>query len=275
MPQTVDDNLAIDLGVLSAEPAEEYHAKAGEYLSSSMLRNFLVSPDYFRRKELGQTKETESSGLLLGTATHVRILEGKDAYQTQFAIGGPINPRTDKPFGMNTQAWARWAAEQGRPVLSEDMADKVETMTRSVSLNEEAVELLLWGRSEGVARAQYHGMPCQIRIDWLHPEHGIVDLKTTGGSLNRLHYLIREYGYLQQLAFYQSVLAEVIGEHVPAHLVIVEANEPHRCQVVSFGPESMDRARRRNEAAMDRVQECRKTNVWPTALEPRVILDFP
>lgn len=275
MPQTVTNDMMIDLSVLAAEPAEEYHTKAGEYLSSSMLRSFLVSPDYYRRKELGQVKQSDSSGLLLGTAAHVRILEGKDAYKTQFAFAGPINPTTGKPFGDKTKTWARWAAEQGKPILSERMIDQVEAMARSVSLNDEAVDLLLWGRAEGVVRAEYHGMPCQIRIDWLHPEHGIVDLKTTGSSVDRLRYLIREYGYLQQLAFYQSVLAEVVGEYVPTHLVIVEANEPHRCQVASFGPESMERARRRNEAAIDRLRECRKTNKWPSALEPLVILDFP
>ncbi len=42
MPQSEDDNLTIDLGVLSAEPAEEYHAKAGEYLSSHQLLDFLA-----------------------------------------------------------------------------------------------------------------------------------------------------------------------------------------------------------------------------------------
>lgn len=44
MPQTTNDNPVIDLGVLSAEPAEEYHAKAGEYLSSHHLLDFMACP---------------------------------------------------------------------------------------------------------------------------------------------------------------------------------------------------------------------------------------
>ncbi|NLE57458.1 MAG: hypothetical protein GX616_03800, partial [Planctomycetes bacterium] len=120
MPQTADDNLVIDLGVLSAEPADEYHAKAGEYLSSHQLLDFMACPWLYRKKQLGLIVDTDSPALLLGRATHVRILEGRDAYETQFAIGGPINPRTGKPFGSTTKAFAEWAEAQGKPVLSHD-----------------------------------------------------------------------------------------------------------------------------------------------------------
>jgi hypothetical protein len=42
MPQNDERDLVIDLGVLSAEPADEYHAKAGEYLSSHQLLDFMA-----------------------------------------------------------------------------------------------------------------------------------------------------------------------------------------------------------------------------------------
>jgi len=40
----MDDTLCIDLNVLAAEPADEYHAKAGEYLSSHQLLDFIRCP---------------------------------------------------------------------------------------------------------------------------------------------------------------------------------------------------------------------------------------
>ncbi len=267
--------LNIDLTILEAEPAEQYHAKAGEYLSSSMLKDFMKSPDYFHRKEQGMVAESETAGLLLGTVAHARILEGKAAYESQFAFIGPVNPNTSKPYGTNTKAWAQWAAAQGKPVVSATMMGQVEAMARGVSINADAVELLLWGRSEGVARATYHGMPCQIRIDWLHPACGIVDLKTTGRPIEGIAHRIREYRYHNQLAFYQAVLAEVVGEPVPVHLVVVEANEPHRCQVIGLTAETLERARRRNEAAMDQIRECRRTDHWPSVHENVRVLDVP
>ena len=268
-------DLTIDLNILDVEPAEEYHAKAGEYLSSSMLKDFMNSPDYFRRKELGMVRKTESAAALLGTAAHTRILEGKESYESQFAFIGPVNPKTDRPYGINTKAWSQWAASQGKPVLSAAMMDQVEAMARAVSINDDALELLLWGRSEGVARAAYHGAPCQIRIDWLHPEHGIVDLKTTGRRIEGIAHQIREYRYHNQLAFYQSVLAEVIGELAPVHMVAVESNEPHRCQVIELTSETLDRARRRNEKAMDQIRECRRTDHWPSVHEEVRVLEIP
>lgn len=265
----------LDISILEAEPAQQYHAKAGEYFSSSLLKDFMKSPDYFHRKEQGMVGESETASLLLGTAAHTWILEGKAAYESQFAFTGPINPNTNKPYGTNTKAWAQWAAAQGKPVLSATMMGQVEAMARGVSINEDAVELLLWGRSEGVARATYHGMPCQIRIDWLHPAYGIVDLKTTGRPIEGIAHQVREYRYHNQLAFYQAVLAEVVGELVPIHLVVVEANEPHRCQVIELTPNTLERARRRNEDAMDRIRECRRIDHWPSVGENVRVLDIP
>ena len=107
MPQNDGCELTIDLGVLSAEPAEEYHAKAGEYLSSHQLLDFMACPWLYRKKQLGLIKDEDTPALLIGRATHCRILEGRDAYEAQFAIGGPVNPRTDKPFGKDTSGSAR------------------------------------------------------------------------------------------------------------------------------------------------------------------------
>ncbi|MFW5732358.1 MAG: hypothetical protein ACOCZU_04020, partial [Planctomycetota bacterium] len=113
MPQTANDNLVIDLGVLSAEPAHEYHAKAGEYLGSHALIDYIECPWLYRRKQLGLIVDQDTPALLVGRATHVRILEGRDAYESRFALGGPINPRTQKPFGSTTKAFAEWAEAQG------------------------------------------------------------------------------------------------------------------------------------------------------------------
>jgi len=41
-----------------------------------------------------------------------------------------------------------------------------------VAWNLKAVDLLLDGQAEGVVRVEYCGVPCQVRIDWLHPLRG-------------------------------------------------------------------------------------------------------
>jgi len=169
----MDDTLYINLNVLTCEPAEEYHAQAGEYLSSHHLLDFIKCPWLHRKKTLGLIEDKDSPAYLVGRAAHVRILEGRDAYEAGFALGGPINPKTGKPFGSTTKTFAEWAIAQGKPVLSHEQVELIEQMASGVAMNSEAVDLLLYGRSEGVVRAEYCGAACQARIDWLHPHCGI------------------------------------------------------------------------------------------------------
>jgi len=83
-----------------------------------------------------------------------------------------------QPFGATTKAWGEWAATVGKPVLSDSQFEMVERMNESVAMHQSAVDLLQYGIAESVVRAEYCGLPCQIRIDWLEPVQGIVDLKT-------------------------------------------------------------------------------------------------
>jgi hypothetical protein len=203
----------------------------------------------------------------MGRAAPVRVLEGRDAYTEAFAIGGPINPQTGKPYGATTQAFRAWADAQGKPVLSHEQAELIEQMAAGVVMNDLAVELLLHGRSEGVVRVKYCNTPCQIRVDWLHPHRGIVDFKTCD-DLSWFEADAKRYGYHKQMAFYRAVLAEALdGLEVPVHLVAIEKKEPFRCGVWCVSDETLAFARRENEAAIRRFLNCRKQDHWPTGYE--------
>lgn len=267
-----DNDLFIDLGVLKAEPAEEYHAKAGEYLSSHQLLDFMNCPWLYRKKRLGLIADADTPALLVGRATHTRILEGRDAYESQFAIGGPINPKTNKPFGSATKAFAEWAEAQGKPVLSHENVALIEQMASGVAMNSEAVDLLLYGRSEGVVRATYCDAPCQIRIDWLHPHRGIVDLKTTA-DLTWFENEVKRRRYHNQLAFYQAVLAQVTEQVVPVYLIAIEKAEPFRCGVWRVSDNTLAIARQENEAAIRRLKRAWEIDAFPTGYEEIRVLD--
>jgi len=265
--------LNIDLDILEVEPAEQYHAKADRFLSSHQLLDFIKCPWLHRKKAIGLIADEDSPSYLLGRAAHVRILEGRDAYETIFALGGPINPKTGKPFGSATKAFGDWAAVQGKPVLSHEHVDLIEQMASGVAMNNEAVDLLLYGRSEGVLRADYCGTPCQIRIDWLHPHRGVVDLKTCD-DLTWFEADARRYGYHRQMAFYQAVLAQAVeGLLVPVYLVAIEKKEPFRCGVWRVSDDTLTIARRENEAAIRRLLACRQSDQWPTGYEEVRVLD--
>jgi len=268
------DDLQIDLNILAAESAEGYHAKAADFLSSHQLMDFMKCPWLHCKKRLGLIEDKDSPAYLVGRAAHSRILEGRDVYEASFALGGPINPKTDKPYGANTKAFAEWREMQGKPVLSHDQIELIEQMASGVAMNSEAVDLLLYGRSEGVVRAEYCGTPCQIRIDWVHPHRGIVDFKTCD-DLTWFEADARRFGYHRQVAFYRVVLAQPLdGLLVPVYLIAVEKKEPFRCGVWRVGDDTLAIAQQENEAAIRRLVACRERDYWPTGYEEVRMLDI-
>jgi len=281
MPQTAIDThlnlpseLHIDLSVLSVEPADAYHARAGEYLSSHQLLDFMACPKLYQKKRLGLIEEADSAAFLLGEATHCRILEGRDAFESRFAVGGPINPQKNKPYGKDTKAFRDWAKGQSKSGIHYDDLPLIENLASGVAAHEDAAELLLHGRSEGVVRTDYCDTPCQIRIDWLHPNQGIVDLKTTA-DLDRFAYDAVKLRYNHQLAFYQAVLAQVIDQFVPVYLIAVEKKEPFRCGVWRVSDQSLADARSANEQAIHRLRRAWELDEFPTGYEVVRVLEFP
>ena len=75
------------------------------------------------------------------------------------------------------------------------------------------------------------------------------------------------------MAFYQGVLAEVIGHYVPAYLIAVEKKPVFRCGVWRITDDSLAIARGENEAAIRRLHSCRETDRWPTGYEGIRMLD--
>ena len=260
--------------VLTREPADVYHARSAEHVTSHRLADFRRCPLLFRKKEQGLIPERDSTAYLIGRAAHVHILEGRERYEAEFAVGGPINPRTGQPFGSNTKAFAEWAEGIGKPVLSDDQAALIEQMAASVEGHTFARELLAVGVAEGVIRCEYAAHRCQSRLDWVNPTPGlgIVDLKTTD-SLDGFELDIDAFGYVEQMAFYRALAAEVSGFHLHVHLIAVEKREPFRCGVWQIAPRALDAAQDVNELAMRELTRCRETGVWPTRFESLRLYD--
>lgn len=267
MSTTVSDD------VIQTEPAELYHARRDEYLSSHQLAEFRKSPLLYYRRKNGFAPEEDRPAYLVGRAAHTLILEGLDRFDAEYAVGGPINPKTGSPYGSGTKAWSEWAESQGKPVLTAEQFDVIARMNQSVRAHAGATALLADGVPEGVVRADYCGMSCQIRMDWFDPHQGIVDLKTCD-DLTWFEADARRYGYAYQLAFYRAVLARRIGLPMPVYLIAVEKKEPYRTGVWVLDPQVLANAQRENEAAIARLRRCLDTDKWPTGYEDTRLFDF-
>lgn len=257
---------------LIREPADVYHAKSRDFLTAHGLAEFRRCPLLYRKKELGLVPERDTTAYLIGRAAHALILEGRERYQREFAVGGPINPRTGQPFGSNTKAFAEWAEKQNKSVLSDSQAALVEQMAAAVKGHAVAIGLLADGVAEGVVRGTYAHFQCQARIDWVNPASGIVDLKTTD-DLDSFDFAIRALGYIHQAAFYRALVAALSGEVLPVHIVAVEKREPFRCGVWQVAPPVLDEASRQNEEAMHELRRCRSSGAWFTRFETLHVID--
>lgn len=258
---------------LEHEPAESYHAKAKEFLSSHALANFRRCPLLYHKQKTGLIADEDRPAYLVGRAAHTLILEGRERYEDEFAVGGPVNPKTGEVYGSRTKAFAEWAASQGKPVLTDDQATLVEQMHAGVASHELAMQLLSLGQAEGVVRAEYCGVPCQIRMDWFNPDLGLVDLKTCD-DLQWFEADARRYGYAHQLAFYRSVLRQATPLFVSVYLIAIEKREPFRCGVWRMGDDVLGIAKQENEQAIERLKQCRQRDEWPTNYEEMRSFDY-
>lgn len=257
------------------EPADDYHARSrsGEFMSSHLLADFRESPALYRKKIQGKIEEPESAAFTIGRAAHSLILEGRSAFDREYLVAdGPINPKTGDPFGSKTKAFTEWAAQQEREVISGKDFNFILKLQTGVWLHPTASELLTEGIAEGVVRADYCGVPCQIRMDFFSPKFGLVDLKTCD-SLRWFESDCRRYGYIFQLAFYRAVIRKVLGRDVPVHIIAIEKNEPFSAGVWKLTSEVLDLAELSNKAALERFRACCATGAWPTGYEDIRIID--
>jgi len=253
-------NLMID------EPDDLYHSKSKDNLSSHALLDFRKGPIIYRQKKLGIIPAFDSAAFSLGRACHTMILEGPDVFDDRYAVGGPINPATEKPYGVLTNKYKEWAKEQAKPVVSFGDLATIKNMFAGFLQNAEAANLVSDGRAEGVIRVMVGGFQCQIRVDWLNIYHGIVDLKTTR-SLDTFIEDAIEFGYIFQLAFYHEIIFQLTGLMLPVYMVAVEKKAPFRCGVYKIDPREILQATNELRESMARLRLSIETDIWPTGFE--------
>lgn len=255
------------------ESEQAYDLQRRNFLTSHALADFRACPLLYRQKQIGLVPHEDSDAFLVGRALHTLALQGRSVYDATYAIGGPINERTGRPFGRDTKAFAEWALGCGKPVLSIDQADLVEQMAKSVREHPLASDLLRDGVAEAVARAEYCGMACQARVDWLATDGRLCDLKSAD-SLTFFEHDARRYNYVYQMAFYRALLREVGIPVASVMLIAVEKNPPYRCGVWRVDDQTLDMAARENVASINRLAVCREQDSWPTLFEALRHIDY-
>ena len=263
--------------------SDEYHAatKRNEYTTSHRLNLFRKCPALYKKTIDGDIVDGETEAFMLGRATHTLVLECKEnneKFDSEFIVSdGPINPKTDKPYGKATKAYQEWDAEQLKPVIGWDDFALMANMRDAIHAHPVAKDLLASGIAEGTIRTEWNGEPVQARLDWYnHEQNYVVDLKTCN-DIDRFRFDIRDFGYIEQMAFYAECVRLVSGSTPVCWLVAVEKKEPYRVAVVHIGASTIDDAihghmggetwRDDADAMLLELRKCRETGEWPTRYE--------
>ena len=160
------------------EPAEKYNSLRATHLTSHGLMDYMRCPKTHKLKTSGQLPFKTSKSYEIGTAAHVLILEGREAFDARYFVidhaQEPVNDKTGKPYGPTAKAYTEWldSAKGERIALSATDGAMIEAMAESVRLHNRAAALLEEGHAEGTLRTVMQGVKVQTRMDWFNPDAG-------------------------------------------------------------------------------------------------------
>lgn len=281
---------------------EQYHhgEEERQYLSSSLLKKYLISPKA-AKFALDNPTEEKSDALRFGSLFHDLMACSAEHYDNGTAaiaewlrgiavFTPPKNEKTGQPYGTTTKAYkeayeAFLQANECKTIASQDEVDTVLKMNQSLLIDcgatsEQVCKLLKWAKATEVSYfyETEDGIKLKVRPDLLTRDK-LVDWKTC--SLDSLdeesiaRQIIR-YRYDVSLAMYRWVLHEIEGKWYTPILVFVQKQPPFdsiMCDIsewcysydkdedyVKPGIGALEFKR-----LLDLHTECTKNNSWPGA----------
>jgi exodeoxyribonuclease VIII len=228
----------------------EYHyGKYKDYVSSTGLKNILVSPEYYKQKQLSSEP---TSSMNLGTAVHTLLLEPEKYHSSicvmpKFSGTGSVKAKKDFLVSIDTNT----------TIISEEQSLIVDSIKSKFQKNDELINILSGGESEVSIFFEHGGTKYKVRPDYLKQDL-IIDLKTTSKPLCDFPKECANYKYDLSAWFY------CFGAEIPNYkFLVVETNPPYNFVLFEPDSEFMEEGKRKALIAMDILSECLKYNIWP------------
>lgn len=252
---------------LKQVPFEQYLANPHNLLSSHRVGAYMESPAKYRMLINGELPDKNTDAMLIGHSSHCLVLEGLSEYQNEYMVGGPVNPKTGRPYGNETKAFKEWASQQTKTVLTPAIAELNENIFESVQSHDHATGLLGEGVAEHVIYAELDGMQCQSRLDWYNPSFGIIDFKTCN-ELQWFEYeATKKWNYIRQLAFYRMMVRKATGKTERCWLIATEKQAPFATGVWEIDADSLNQAEEELHNALIKLAQDTKLDTFDTGYE--------
>ena len=273
MAQKKDETMS-KTEIIENMPYRDYAARPG--LRATYLKAFAESTP--ASAEYQRTHQSDSAALRWGSALHCMILE-PERFAAEYTIGGPVNPKTNAPYGSETKAFMEWAASQPKPILTREehrlivgMADSISAhpLARTIRDGPRKTELSIFWETAGV--------PCQARLDCVQPRV-IWDIKTCReASYRGFLRAIGQYSYHMAAAWYLEGAKAVglINGSCRYLWLAVENAAPYNVAVYEASAELLAAGAEQNCAAVARYLECKDKGVFPASYaNDAIVMDCP
>ena len=242
---------------------QEYRAQTA--IAGSDAKKILppLTPAHYAAHMAGETKREPSKAMLLGTMSHLAVLE-PNKLDTAFV---------EKPSDIDfrTKAGKEWRESIGTtPILDADEARAVRGIRDSIAAHDAAKALLAGCDSEVAMFAEHRtGLWIKGRVDALKVESDmnsvIVDVKTTsaGADYNTFSRQAASLNYHVSAAWYCHLAG--LNGLPPARFywIAVEVAPPFAVAVYEIHPDALDLGVGLMNDALELIAQCEDAGEWP------------
>jgi hypothetical protein len=231
---------------------------------TTLSRLHKASPKHYKHA-LDTHDDNDSTGRMLGRATHALVFEPAEFYRTHAVC-------TEARRG--TTAWKAFESEHaGKEILKHSENADLFAQAAAVRGNPLLRDYLKHGKFEQTVTwtDPVTGIPCKARLDWVVPprgQHGgvLLDLKGTP-TVEPIQFgrIAAKNGYDLQLGghYYNACKYGLGWEPQEVALVAVEFNAPFDVSLFVLTEQDITQARRQVAELLEKLAECRRRNEWP------------
>ena len=227
------------------------------------------TPRHYKARKDGLVETPQTPALRVGSLTHRGVLE-PDTMAGAFVV---------KPEGMNlaTKEGKAWKAEQTAPIISQEEANQIHGMVRSVWAHPMAKRILHNAKTEQCLFAQdSHGTLRKARLDALVGGSVIPDLKTSASAdPQEFERSLGKFRYHVQAAYYIDLCRLVGIDKSDFVFIVVEKEAPYATAVYSLSQEAIDIGRLEYQRDLNKVRECTEKNHWPGFTDEITVIGLP
>jgi len=260
--------------------ASDYYAI--DAVSNSMLSMLKRSPWTFYKTYVTQDpaekmESEETDAMRLGSAVHMLALEPEKFGAEYLVLDGPINGKTEKPYGRESNKFKAWLEAEnnlngnGRTILIREEFAEGLAIAKSFQSHPE-IAAIMASRAEkffefeslGHAILDSGTIPLKCKLDFVCPELKlIVDLKSTQDpSEYEWSWSAGKLGYHRQAAFYIDMMELLYGERFDFLFGAVRSKPPYDSHVYRLGKKSINKGQEEYMRLIEQYAERKQTGDW-------------